>query len=91
MAVGMIMGLCLIVYNLGQRQLCHALKQANQTLPNQLGQGTQSPTLRWVFQCFITVHYILLGGVKRLANLTDDRSRTLDFFSSTCRRYYILC
>jgi len=26
---------------------------ANQTLPNQLGKGTQPPTLRWIFQCFM--------------------------------------
>jgi transposase len=41
MALGLIMGLCLLVYNLGQRQLRHALKQANQTLPNQLENAKQ--------------------------------------------------
>lgn len=91
MALGMIMGLCLLVYNLGQRQLRQALQQANQTLPNQLGKGTQSPTLRWVFQCFMAVHYVVLGGLKQVSNLTDQRCQILGFFSSTCRRYYMLC
>lgn len=36
MAMAMIMGLCLLVYNLGQRQLCQTLEQMNQTIPNQL-------------------------------------------------------
>lgn len=90
MALGMMMGLCLLVYNLGQRQLRQALKQANQTLPNQLGQGTQSPTLRWIFQCFMAVHYVVLDGVKQVVNLTDDRRRILQFFGSTCRQYYLL-
>jgi transposase len=35
-ALGMIMALCLLVYNLGQRQLRHALAQADATIPNQL-------------------------------------------------------
>lgn len=90
MALGMIMGLCLLVYNLGQRQLRQALKQANQTLPNQLGKGTQIPTLRWIFQCFMAVHYVVLGGVKQVVNLTDDRRRMLQFFGSTCWQYYLL-
>lgn len=90
MALGMIMGLCLLVYNLGQRQLRQALKQANQTLPNQLGKGTQSPTLRWIFQCFMAVHYVVLSGVKQVVNLTDERRRILQFFGSTCRQYYLL-
>ena len=91
MALGMIMGLCLLVYNLGQRQLRQALQQTNQTMPNQLGKGTQRPTLRWVFQCFVAVHYVVLNGVQQVVNLTDDRRRILQFFGSTCRQYYLLC
>ncbi len=90
MALGMIMGLCLLVYNLGQRQLRQALKQSNQTVPNQLGKGTPSPTLRWIFQCFMAVHYVVLGGVKQVVNLTEERRRILQFFGSTCRQYYLL-
>lgn len=91
MALGMIMGLCLLVYNLGQRQLRQALQKSNQTLPNQLGKETQRPTLRWVFQCFMAVHYVLLDGIKQVVNLTADRFRILQFFGSACRRYYLLC
>jgi transposase len=91
MALGMIMGLCLLVYNLGQRQLRQALKHSNQTLPHQLGKATQRPTLRWIFQCFMAVHYVVLNGIKQLVNLTDDHRRILQFFGSTCRQYYLLC
>lgn len=90
MSLGMIMGLCLLVYNLGQRQLRQALQQADQTLPNQLGKGTQQPTLRWIFQCFMAVHYVVLNGVKQVVNLTDERRRILQFLGSTCRQYYLL-
>ena len=91
MALAMIMALCLLVYNLGQRQLRQALQQANQTLPNQLGKGTQLPTLRWVFQCFMAVHYVVLNGVEQIVNLSSDRHHILQFFSLACRKYYLLC
>lgn len=91
MALGMVMGLCLLVYNLGQRQLRQALQQTNQTLPNQLGKATQRPTLRWVFQCFMAVHYVVLNGIQQVLNLTDERRRILQFLGSTCRQYYLLC
>ena len=91
MALGMIMGLCLLVYNLGQRQLRQALQQVNQTIPNQLGKGTQGPTLRWVFQCLMAVHFVVLNGVKQVVNLSDDRQWILRFFSAACRQYYLLC
>jgi transposase len=45
----MIMALCLLVYNLGQRQVRKALVETAQTIPNQLGKPTDTPTLRWVF------------------------------------------
>lgn len=91
MAVGLLMGLCLLVYNLGQRQLRQALKQAEQTLPNQLGKGFQNPTLRWIFQCLMAVHYVVLNGRPQIVNLNDDRQRILQFLPPPCRRYYLLC
>jgi transposase len=89
-ALGLIMALCLLVYNLGQRQLRQALAQAAQTIPNQLGKPNASPTLRWVFQCFMAVHLVVAHGVKQVVNLTDERHHILQFFSKACRRYYLI-
>jgi transposase len=89
-ALGMIMALCLLVYNLGQRQLRQALAQEGETIPNQLGKPTDSPTLRWVFQCFMAVHLVVFQGVQQIVNLTDERQHILRFFSDACRRYYLL-
>lgn len=89
-AIAFVMGLCLLVYNLGQRALRHALVEAGETIPNQLGQATQRPTLRWVFQCFQDVHLLLVTGVKQIANLTEERLWILRFFSRACRQYYLL-
>lgn len=90
-AVGMVMGLCLLVYNLGQTALRQALVQADESLPNQLKKPTQRPTLRWIFQCFQAVHLLVIDGVKQITNLTDERLEILRFFSQACRDYYLLC
>lgn len=44
-ALSLIMGLCLLVYSLGQRQLRSKLQRREATVPNQLGRPTQRPTL----------------------------------------------
>lgn len=90
-ALALVMGLSLLVYSLGQRALRQALATARQTIPNQLGQPTASPTLRWIFQCFMSVHLVSLAGVQQISNLTRERSYILQFFSSSCRKYYLLC
>ena len=91
MALGMIMGLCLLVYNLGQRQLRNALKVNNETLPNQLGKPTETPTLRWVFQCFMAIHVVSINGQQQIANLTDNHRNILRFLGSASQTYYLLC
>jgi transposase len=91
MALAFIMALCLLVYSLGQRQLRQALQQADQTLPNQLGKGTQRPTLRWIFQCFMAIHLVTLNGVQQVVNLTEERRHILQFLGAPCRKYYLLC
>jgi transposase len=90
-ALAMIMALCLLVYTIGQRQLRSNLIAASATLPNQLGKPSQSPTLRWIFQCFQSVHIVFVSGVKLVSNLTDQRQYILQFLSSACQQYYLLC
>jgi hypothetical protein len=46
------MVLCLLVYRLAEYRLRDQLAAASQTIPNQLKQPTDRPTMRWVFQCF---------------------------------------
>jgi transposase len=88
--LGMLMVMCLMVYTLGQRQLRHALAQTEKTIPNQLGKPTQTPTLRWVFQCFLAVHLVTIAGIKQMVNLNPERLHILHFLPQTCRAYYLL-
>ncbi len=99
-ALAMVMGLSLLVYNLGQRVLRQSLEQTSQTIKNQLGKPTSTPTLRWVFQCFMSIHLLtmpsampsgLIAGLKQISNLSEERCWILQFFGAPCRKYYLLC
>src|SRR5712691_807974 len=54
----MVMTLALLVYTVAQRRMRHQLACQHDTLPNQIGQPTSHPTLRWLFQ--------LLEGINRV-------------------------
>jgi transposase len=90
MALAMIMTLALMVYSLGQFQLRQALELTNSTLPNQRGKPTARPTLRWILQCFQSVHLVFVNGVKSSIQLTDKQNLILPFLGSSSRQYYFL-
>ncbi|CDN12630.1 hypothetical protein RintRC_4656 [Richelia intracellularis] len=71
-ALAMVMGLCLLVYSLGQRALRQSLKRGSQTIQNQLGKATATPTLRWVFQCFMSIHLLTFACLKQISNLSEQ-------------------
>ena len=89
-ALALIMGLCLLVYNLGQRELRSALVRRGEMVKNQLGEETNSPTLRWIFQQFQAVHLLTNRGENEVSNLTDERLNLLQFFPKPCQQYYLL-
>ena len=69
-AIAMIMGVCLLVYNLAQRKLRQELELANASIRNQVKKMTNKPTMRWVFQMFQAVHLVNLNGAEKISNLT---------------------
>jgi transposase len=85
-----LMSLCLLVYNLGQRELRNSLKRIKLGIKNQLGKITLSPTLRWVFQCFQGIHLLMLDGFNQIVNLTSERHFILICLPSSCQKYYLL-
>ena len=89
-ALAMVMGLCLLVYTLAQRALRQALAQAKQTISNQLGKPTATPTMRWVFQCFQSIHLVVLNGVQQVVNLSQEHQGILQFLGAPCQKYYLL-
>jgi transposase len=61
----MVMTLALLVYSVAHRRLRQALARQKESLPNQINQPTQRPTLRWVFQ--------LLEGIHRVRVIVQDQ------------------
>ena len=58
-ALSLVMVLCLLVYRLAEHRLREQLAATEQTVPNQLKQPTDRPTMRWIFQCFEGVSLVV--------------------------------
>jgi transposase len=65
----MVMTLALLVYSVAQRRLRRELARHNVTIPNQINQPTNRPTLRWVLQ--------VLEGIERVRLMVDGQVRDL--------------
>ena len=78
MAMIMVMGLALLIYALAERQLRQQLAACNETIPDQKGKPTQTPTMRRVAQIFegVDILTIRLHGQiveRRVLNLSPLR------------------
>jgi len=90
----MVMTLALLVSSIAQRRLRKELKATGQTIPNQIHQPTDAPTLRWVFQLLEGINRVVLYLEDRVQvifeGLTDLRRKILKLFGLTvCRIYQI--
>ena len=73
-ALGMVMTLCLLVYNYAQYILRTQLQEKKETIPNQLGKQIDKPTMRWVFQMF--------SGVSIVKIWDDSHQTTIEIVSN---------
>ena len=71
--MAMIMGLCLLIYSIGQRILRQNLKSENDLVKNQVGKQISNPTLRWIFQVFQGIHYVINKGKKEIFNFSKEQ------------------
>lgn len=56
----LVMTLALLIYSIAQRRMRCYLEKTNQTLPNQIRQPTQTPTLRWIFQMMDGIYIVTI-------------------------------
>ena len=91
----MVMTLCLMVYNLAQFRLREALKEKNETLPNQLNKPIQNPTLRWIFQIMegVGVVQFYQDKIERpikeiITNIDEIRKKIIRLFGDTACQIY---
>ena len=88
--LGLIMALSLLVYKVAERQIRQTLQRTGSSVKNQLGRLTARPTLRWLFQCFQSIHVYSESGIKKISNINNERIHLLKFFPPACQRYYLL-
>lgn len=78
MALMMVMTLCLLVYAALEYRLRQALKEQQQSFPNQKGQPVQNPTMRWIFQLFVGIHLLVIQtGQILVLNLKEHHQQVL--------------
>jgi transposase len=89
-SLGIMMGLCLLVYTLGQRQIRTPLRESKSTVKNQLGKPTDRPTLRWIFPCFQSIYLVTLNQEKHIRYWTQERHFIVNLLPGHCFPYYQL-
>ena len=90
----MVMTGALLVYSVAQRRLRQQLLHQNKTVPNQIRQPTQRPTLRWVLQLLEGIHRVRVtvqGHMQDLIEGLNEVQITLLrlFGEGVCRLYQI--
>lgn len=78
MALLMIMTLSLLIYATLEHKIRKALRENDETFPNQLGKPIKNPTTRWVFQCFSGIHVLVINKTHGLImNLKENHYKLL--------------
>ena len=89
MALLMVMTLCLLVYSALEYRMRQAPRRHQQTFPDQKGKPTATPTARWIFQCFVGIHVLIVNETERLVlNLQDAHQRLLALLGAPYEAVY---
>jgi len=92
-ALSLVMVLCLLVYRLAEHRLREQLTATGQTVPNQLKQPTDRPTMRWIFQCFEGVSLVTFPSpqgppYQELANFEPLHEQVAALLGPQCEKLY---
>ncbi|MCK4494311.1 MAG: IS1634 family transposase, partial [Methylococcales bacterium] len=94
MGLLMVMLLSLLVYGIAERRMRACLAEQQETLPNQIKQDTETPTLRWVFQLLYGINTleISIGNQQQqvIEGLTPLRQKILRLFGKSVADIYQL-
>ena len=92
MALLMVMGLSLLVYALAEQWVRLELEKQEQTIPNQVGKPTQTPTLRRIFQMFENIDVLLIeqnDHIQRtIVNLNVIQSKIINILGIEVKNVY---
>lgn len=88
----MVMVLALLVYSIAQRRLRNLLKLKNLTVPNQINQPIQNPTMRWIFQLFEGIDLIIVKSKdiikKSIGGINDFRKFVIELLGGNVQQIY---
>jgi transposase len=89
-----VMTFALLVYSVTQRRLRQQLARQNETVPNQINQPTERPTLRWVCQLLEGIHRVRVTVQDKVYDLIEGLNavqiKILRLFGAeVCRLYQI--
>jgi transposase len=88
----MVMTLSLLIYSVAQRRLRSQLLKEEKTLPNQIKQKTQRPTMRWVFQILEGIHRVKTKqnqeSISFIEGLNDTQMIILKLFGKQVSKLY---
>ena len=76
----MVMTLALLVYSIAQRRLRTVLKSHNQTISNQIGKPSQTPTMRSIFQLMEGLDFVTIaidGIIRKVVHGWDEIKKTI--------------
>ena len=94
MALLMVMLLSLLVYGIAERRMGACLAEQKETLPNQIHQEIEAPTLRLLSQLLYGIHCLKISTVKQshqvIDGLTPLRQKILSLFGPTVANIYSL-
>jgi transposase len=89
MALMGVMTICLLVYAALEYRIRQALKNQKQTFPNQTRKPIENPTIRWVFQYFVGIHFLILDAWKTLvSNLEQHHLKILSLLGKDYEAFY---
>jgi len=93
MGLLMVMGLSLLIYALAEHQLRNQLIEQDQTVPDQKGKPTQTPTMRRVFQMFEGIHLLTVEdqGVRKrmVTNVSEVHLQIASLLGILILKFYV--
>jgi transposase len=95
MAMIMIMGLALLIYALAEREVRRQLAAQNETIPDQTGKPTQSPTMRRIAQIFEGIDLLIIRQndrvvARQILNMTDVRRKIVSLLGPEVQYCYLV-
>lgn len=82
-----------MIYGLVQEQIRAALKERNETLPDQKDKQTQNPSLKWIYFMFIGIRQVTIKvgeqETQMVSNLTDTMKQIIGYCGKRAQEIYL--